>query len=50
MIQKYINDDKRWYINGEYYTEEAFKNLLTKDSIDGKVIEVDGKKYKLVAQ
>jgi hypothetical protein len=42
---------KRWYIHGKHLTEKEF-NAITRwgaiqSSYDGKIIEVDGKKYKL---
>jgi hypothetical protein len=37
---------KFWYINGECLTEAEF-NARTK-SCNGKVVEIDGKKYKLI--
>ena len=40
------NGDKFWYINGENLTETEF-NARTKDNCNGKVVEIDGKKYKL---
>ena len=40
-------DGKWWYINGKKLTEAEF-NARTK-SCDGKVVEIDGKKYKLQA-
>ena len=43
---EYINGGKFWYINGKKLTEEEFNNR-NKASCNGKVIEVDGKKYKL---
>ena len=46
--------DKYWYLNGVEYTEEEFKKELDKRSnicnCDGKVIEFEGQKYKLVKQ
>jgi len=39
------NGDKWWYINGKELTEAEF-NARTK-SCNGKVVEIDGKKYKL---
>jgi hypothetical protein len=39
------NGDKCWYINGKELTEAEF-NARTK-SCNGKVVEIDGKKYKL---
>ena len=42
------NDDKAWYINGVELTEADFNNRTAKPC-NGKVIEVDGVKYKLTA-
>ena len=42
---EYASGDKYWYLNGEELTEAEF-NARTK-SCDGKVVEIDGKKYKL---
>jgi len=40
---------KVWYINGEPLTEEEFKRQTEpKSSCDGKTIEIDGQKYKLI--
>lgn len=44
---EWANGDKCWYINGQLLTEAEF-NARTK-SCDGKVVEIDGKKYKLQA-
>jgi hypothetical protein len=41
------NGDKRWFLNGKKLTEAKF-NAHTK-SCNGKVVEIDGKKYKLQA-
>ena len=37
---------KFWYINGEELTEEEFNNR--NNSCNNKVVEIDGKKYKLM--
>jgi hypothetical protein len=37
---------KFWYLNGERLTESEF-NARTRPTCDGKVVEIDGKKYKL---
>jgi hypothetical protein len=42
---EWMNGDKSWYINGKELTEAEF-NARTK-SCNGKVVEIDGKKYKL---
>ena len=44
---EYVNGRKYWYINGENLTEAEF-NARTKDNCNGKVVEIDGKKYKLM--
>lgn len=39
---------KTWYLNGEKLTEDEWRaKLQTQPSCDGKVVEIDGKKYKL---
>ena len=40
------NGGKHWYKEGGKLTEEKF--LRSKDSCEGKVVEIDGKKYKLI--
>ena len=42
---EYNDGYKEWFIDGEQLTEEEFNARL--NSCNGKVIEVDGKKYKL---
>ena len=42
------NGNKYWFINGKYLTESEF-NARNKPSCEGKVVEIDGKKYKLVS-
>ena len=37
---------KEWWLNGEELTEEEFISR-TSNACDGKVIEIDGRKYKL---
>jgi hypothetical protein len=36
---------KYWYLNGEHLTKQDF--LARTNSYDGKVVEIDGKKYQL---
>ena len=43
---EYADGDKIWYINGRRLTKEEF-NKRTKSDCAGKVVEIDGKKYKL---
>ena len=40
---------KAWYIEGTRYTEQEFNEKI-KPSCDGRIVEIDGKKYKLVSQ
>jgi hypothetical protein len=44
---EYADGDKEWYLNDNELTEAEF-NARTK-SCNGKVVEIDGKKYKLQA-
>ena len=43
---EYANGDKYWYFEGKELTEEQFNNR-NKLSCEGKVVEIDGVKYKL---
>jgi hypothetical protein len=41
---------KAWYIEGQRMTKEEFNALIKpKRTCEGKIVEVDGKKYKLTA-
>jgi hypothetical protein len=41
---------KEWYVNDEEMTEEEFNEYIKpKPSCEDKVVEIDGKKYKLVS-
>jgi hypothetical protein len=42
---EYSDGDKFWYLNGERLTKQDF--LARTNSCDGKVVEIDGKKYQL---
>ena len=47
---EYVYGDKRWYIEGKELTEPEFlKRTQPKipDPCEGKIVEIDGKKYKL---
>jgi hypothetical protein len=45
---EYADGTKEWYLNGVPLTEEEFNKKMKKPcKIDGKVVEIDGKKYKL---
>jgi hypothetical protein len=39
------NGDKFWYLDNKEYTESEFLKLTK--SCNGKIVEIDGKKYKL---
>jgi hypothetical protein len=48
----YANGETSWYLDDKYYTETAFKKEMAKrnkPSCEGKVVEIDGKKYTLKA-
>jgi len=48
---EYANGSKYWYLEGKQLTKEAFDKEIKVKSIstcDGKYVEVDGIKYKLV--
>jgi hypothetical protein len=47
---EYANGTKYWYLDGVELTEaEWLKKVNPTPTCDGKVVEVDGKRYKLVA-
>ena len=50
---EYADGDKYWYFNGIAYTESAYKAEIAKRSTtppcNGKIVEIDGKKYQLTA-
>ena len=46
---EWSNGNKLWYIEDVKYTEEAF-NTKIKTTCEGKTVEVDGIKYKLVKE
>ena len=43
------NGTKKWWLEGNLYTEAEYNNKLHAPSCEGKVVEIDGKKYKLTA-
>jgi hypothetical protein len=45
---EYASGAKYWYLNGQELTEAEF-NTRTKPSCEGRIVEIDGKKYKLQA-
>ena len=45
---EYVDGTKQWFLNGEKLTEAQFNARTKKQpTCDGKVVEIDGKKYKL---
>ena len=44
---EYADGDRLWYLNGIQLTEVEFNNRVKKNC-EGKLVEVDGVKYKLV--
>jgi hypothetical protein len=47
---EYVNGDKAWWLNDDEYTKSEFKKEMArrnKPSCEGKVVEIDGKKYTL---
>jgi len=46
---EYANGSKEWWVEGKKITEKEFNEYIKpKPSCEGKVVEVDGIKYKLV--
>lgn len=47
---EYSDGTKDWYLEGKYLRENEFIAQTKKDHncLDGKVLEIDGKKYKLI--
>ena len=52
---EYSNGDKSWYLNGKQYIEAEFKKEISKIAknskapCEGKIVEIDGKKYTLTS-
>jgi len=46
---EYADGTKWWYLNGVEYTEAEFLAATKPATCEGKVVEIDGKKYKLTA-
>lgn len=38
---------KEWYLNGKKLTESEWQKRLSRESCDGKVVEIDGVQYQL---
>jgi hypothetical protein len=45
---EYYNGDKSWYLDGKKLTEQEHKAATPKPTCEGKIVEIDGKKYKLM--
>jgi len=46
---EYADGSKEWYVKGKQLTEKEFnKYIKSKPTCEGKIVEVDGIKYKLV--
>ena len=46
---EWANGNKSWYVEGKNMTEEEFNEYIKpKPTCEGKIVEVDGIKYKLV--
>jgi hypothetical protein len=41
------NGDKSWYLDGKELTEQEHKAATSKPTCEGKIVEIDGKKYEL---
>ena len=41
---EYVNGDKHWFLNGKEVTEQE---VVMKSSCSGKIVNIDGKKYRL---
>jgi len=49
---EYADGDKYWWLNGKNYSEEEFNKKISKNSkspCEGKIVEIDGKKYSLTS-
>ena len=45
---EYHDGTKEWYLEGVVYSEKEFqKKMNPQQSCDGKIVEIEGKKYKL---
>ena len=45
---EYLDGSKYWYLNGKELTEEDLN--ARRNSCNGKIVEIDGKRYKLVEE
>jgi len=44
---EWADGDKHWFINGKQLSETEFNQRNKSSSCDGKIVEIDGKSYKL---
>jgi hypothetical protein len=44
---EWADGSKAWYLNGEELTKEDFKKQLSSPTLNGKIVEIEGRKYKL---
>jgi hypothetical protein len=44
---EYPNGDKEWWLDDKKLTEQEHKAATSKPTCEGKIVEIDGKKYKL---
>ena len=44
---EWANGDKEWFLNGKKLTEAKFNARGNQSDCDGRVVEIDGKKYRL---
>ena len=43
------NGGKEWWLNGQFYSsEDKWKAALTPATCSGKIVEIEGRKYKLI--
>jgi hypothetical protein len=46
---EYVDGDKEWYVDGKEMTEKEFNEYIKpKPTCEGKIVEVDGVKYRLI--
>lgn len=46
---EYADGTKEWWLNGKRMTEQEFNQRTRKDSCDGKIVEIEGRKYRLTS-
>jgi hypothetical protein len=46
---EYVDGNKYWFLDGEELTEAQWRKRVAKPNCEGKVVEVDGVQYKLMA-